>query len=221
MNRKNAYIVGIALLCSISAIADGDTKTKSKINERQTSAVSTVTSEELEKNSTPNPYNTLYGLLPGLSVLQQTGWTDNAKLIVRGRGSLNGAEPLIIVDGFPRPLEYLNVAEIESVSVLKDGAATAVWGPRGANGVIVITTKRGKEAKMSIDVNYRFGMGLPINQPKFVDAYTYAQAKNEALLLDGLQPQYTNAHLEAFRNGSNRDLYADTDWLNEGLRNQS
>ena len=61
MNRKNAYIVGIALLCSISAIADGDTKTKSKINERQTSAVSTVTSEELEKNSTPNPYNTLYG----------------------------------------------------------------------------------------------------------------------------------------------------------------
>ena len=153
MNRKNAYIVGIALLCSISAIADGDTKTKSKINERQTSAVSTVTSEELEKNSTPNPYNTLYGLLPGLSVLQQTGWTDNAKLIVRGRGSLNGAEPLIIVDGFPRPLEYLNVAEIESVSVLKDGAATAVWGPRGANGVIVITTKRGKEAKMSIDVN--------------------------------------------------------------------
>ena len=68
MNRKNAYIVGIALLCSISAIADGDTKTKSKINERQTSAVSTVTSEELEKNSTPNPYNTLYGLLPGLSV---------------------------------------------------------------------------------------------------------------------------------------------------------
>ena len=85
MNRKNAYIVGIALLCSISAIADGDTKTKSKINERQTSAVSTVTSEELEKNSTPNPYNTLYGLLPGLSVLQQTGWTDNAKRIVRGR----------------------------------------------------------------------------------------------------------------------------------------
>lgn len=221
MNRKHAYIVGIALLYSVSTMADDGIKKTTKTDERQTSAISTVTSEELEKNSTPNPYNALYGLLPGLSVLQQTGWTENAKLIVRGRGSLNGAEPLIVVDGFPRPLEYLNIAEIESVSVLKDGAATAVWGPRGANGVIVITTKRGKEVKMNIDVNYRFGIGFPINQPGFVDAHTYALAKNEALLLDGLQPQYAEAHLEAFKNGNNRDLYADTNWQNEGLRNQS
>ena len=70
MNRKNVYIVGIALLYAVSAMADGDIKTKSNIDERQTSAVSTVTSEELEKNSTPNPYNTLYGLLPGLYVAE-------------------------------------------------------------------------------------------------------------------------------------------------------
>lgn len=221
MNRKIVYIVGIALMYAVSAMADNDKKVTSTTDDRQTSAVSTVTAKELEKNSTPNPYHTLYGLLPGLSVLQQTGWTENAKMIIRGRGSLNGAEPLIVVDGFPRNLEYLNVAEIESVSVLKDGAATAVWGPRGANGVIVVTTKRGKESKMNVDVNYRFGLGFPINQPEFVDAYTFAQAKNEALLLDGLQPQYTDAHLEAFKSGTNRDLYANTNWLDEGLRNQS
>lgn len=84
---------------------------------------------------------------------------------IRGRGSLNGDTPLFVVDGFVRPIEYINLSEIESVSVLKDGAATAIWGGRGANGVVLITTKRGIYEKKEIKVDYKFGMGLPINQP--------------------------------------------------------
>ena len=125
--------------------------------------------------------------------------------------------PLIVVDGFARPLSYLNTEEIESVTVLKDGAATAVWGTRGANGVILITTKRGQyNTKMQIGASYKFGMDFPINQPKFANGYEYASALNEALYYDGLEPQYTREELDAFRNGSNRDLYADTDWMKEG-----
>lgn len=193
----------------------------STLGAEQTQAISTVFADELSKNSSPNPYNTLYGLLAGLGVNQQTGWMDNPTLVVRGRGSLNGSGPLIVVDGFPRALEYLNTSEIESVSVLKDGAATAVWGPRGANGVVLITTKRGTYNKMDIDVNYQFGMGFPVNQPKFADGYTYAMAKNEALVNDGLPQQYLESDLNAFKNGTNRDVYANTDWLKEGLRDRS
>lgn len=187
----------------------------------QTQALSSVYADEMDKNASPNPYNALYGLLPGLGVNQQTGWLDNPSLIVRGRGSLNGAAPLIVVDGFPRAIEYLSTTEIESVTVLKDGAATAVWGPRGANGVVLVTTKRGTYNKMNVGVNYRFGMGFPINQPKFADASTYAMARNEALVNDGLLPQYTESDLAAFKNGTNRDVYANTNWLKEGLRDNS
>lgn len=224
--NKNIYVASLALLFSVSAVAQvpGDTLALDGVFKkelRETKAISTITSEELDKNATPNVYNALYGLLPGLGVMQQTGWDDNSTLFVRGRGSLNGAAPLIVVDGFVRPMEFLNLKEIESVSVLKDGAATAIWGGRGANGVIVVTTKRGKEQKMSIEAEYKFGMGLPINQPKFADGYTYAQAYNEALRLDGLQPLYSDDALEAFRTGSNRDVYANTDWLDEGTRDFS
>ena len=71
---------------------------------------------------------------------------------------------------------------------------------------------------MQIDASYKFGMDFPINQPKFANGYEYASALNEALYYDGLEPQYTREELDAFRNGSNRDLYADTDWMKEGLR---
>ncbi len=226
--NKNIYMVGLAALFSVSVGAQnegvpGDTLTNgiSRQELRETKAISTITWKELDKNATPNPYNALYGLLPGLEVMQQTGWDVNATLNVRGRGSLNGAAPLIIVDGFVRSMKDLNLKEIESVSVLKDGAATVLYGGQGANGVIIVTTKRGKEQKMSIEAEYKFGMGLPINQPEFADGYRYALAQNEALRLDGLQPLYSENALEAFKTGSNRDVYANTDWLGEGLRNYS
>lgn len=187
----------------------------------QTQSISTISSDEFLKNSTPNFSNSLYGLIPGLMVMQNTGWTDNAELMVRGGGSLTGKNPLIVVDGIPRDLSYLNLIEVETVSVLKDGAATALWGTRGANGVVIITTKRGQYQQRDIDINYTYGIGLPINQPEFADGYTYATMKNEALHNDGLPLQYDKAALDAFRNGTNTDLFSNTDWQKEALRKHS
>lgn len=130
--KRKYILMGVAILSSVVAGAQDITDSIA----RKTQAVSTISADEISKNATPNVSNTLYGLLPGLSVMQQTGWTDDAATLLRGYNN-----PLIVVDGFARPLSYLNTAEIESVTVLKDGAATAVWGTRGANGVILITTK--------------------------------------------------------------------------------
>ena len=219
--NKSLYIVAFSLAFATTGIAQNnegqdkviDLGTQTTTELRKTQAVSTIYSDELDKNATTSPYNAIYGLLPGLSVMQNTSWgTDKSRLNVRGRGSLNGDTPLFVVDGFARPLEYINLSEIESISVLKDGAATALWGGRGANGVVLITTKRGIYNQKDIKVDYKFGLGLPVNQPEFADAYTYAKARNEALRYDGLQPDMDEA---SFLSGGNSDLYPNVDWQKE------
>lgn len=185
-------------------------------DERETSSVSVMTEKDLEKNSTPNPYDTFYGLLPGLSTMQNANWKGNPSLYLRGKSS-----PLVVVDGYPRSLEYLSTVEIESVKLLKDGAATAIWGVRGANGVILVTTKRGKYESHEISVNYTHGMGFVTNRPEMANAYEYAAAYNEALSYDGLPLRYTKRELDAFRSGAYPELYANTDWQKEGLRNHT
>ena len=225
--NKSLYIVAFSLAFATTGIAQNnegqdktvDLGTQTTTELRKTQAVSTIYSDELDKNATTSPYNAIYGLLPGLTVMQNTSWgTDKSRLNVRGRGSLNGDTPLFVVDGFARPIEYINLSEIESISVLKDGAATALWGGRGANGVVLITTKRGMYSKKEIKVDYKFGLGLPVNQPEFADAYTYAKARNEALRYDGLQPDMDEA---SFLAGGNSDLYPNVDWRKEALRNHT
>lgn len=182
-------------------------------DEKETSAVSKVTETELEKNSSINPYNTLYGLLPGLSVLQNVNYNGNPGLVLRGSES-----PLIIIDGYERSLEYLSVSEIAEIKILKDGAATALYGTKGSKGVVLITTKRGEYDSHRITVNYSHGMDFPINQPKMADGYNYVLARNEALRNDGLPEQYGPEIVEAYRTGSHPELFANTDWLGEGMR---
>ena len=183
-------------------------------------AVCTITEEDLSENSTMNVSNALYGLIPGLTVMQNTSWeSPGATLMIRGGGTLSGKTPLVVVDGFPRSLDYLNMEDIESISVLKDGPATALWGVQGANGVIMVTTKRGDYSSFDVDVKYTFGIGTPINQPEFVDGYSFALLKNEALYYDGLPLEYDDVALAGFRTGSNPDLYPDVDWQKEALRN--
>lgn len=202
------FCVGLLLPCSAWA--------QINLDERETSAVSTVTEEELEKNSTPNPYDVLYGLLPGLTTLQRVDWGTNPQLILRGSES-----PLILVDGYERSLEYLSTVEIASVKVLKDGPATVLYGPRGSKGVVLITTKRGKADSREISANYNHGLGFPTNMPEMADGYTYALARNEALYYDGLPLEYTPAMLDALRNGTYPDLFPNTDWLGEAFRNHT
>lgn len=225
--KKSFYILAMAFCCGTNLMAQNVASSDRKVNMgmegttelNKTQAVSTIYSDEIEKNATFSPYDVLYGLLPGLTAMQNTGWDNsNSRLNIRGRGSLNGAAPLVVVDGFVRKMEYINLSEIESISVLKDGAATAIWGGRGANGVIVVTTKRGEYNKRNIQVNYKYGIGLPINQPKFANSVDYAKAYNEALINDGLEPVMDVA---GFESGEPADLYPNVDWMKEGLKGHS
>lgn len=182
----------------------------------QTQSVSTIYADELKRSatSTNRVNNALFGLLSGLHLTQNAGWRTNASMKVRG---VSGS-PLVLVDGFQRGLTNMTLEEIESVQVLKDGAATALYGARAANGVILINTKRGIYNSFDIDVNYRHGFNFPINQPEMADAYTYAMAQNEALYYDGLPLQYSAKQLENFKQGTNPMYYPNTDWVKEGMR---
>lgn len=194
-----------------------------RTEESQTQSVSAIFADDFYKSATSvgKMNNSLYGLLSGLNLTQNTGWDANADWRVRGQGGLEGATPLIIVDGFRRALDNVTLEEIESVQVLKDGAATALWGTRGANGVVLINTKRGKYNSFDIDINYRHGFELPINEIEMADAYTYAMAQNEALHYDGLPLQYTQHQLDQFKNGSNPYFYPNVNWYKEGTRSFS
>lgn len=189
-----------------------------------TVAASVVGTDELTHKTVINGSNLLYGLLPGLQVLQNPGnaWDDGASLYVRGIGTMSNKSPLILVDGFERSLNYLNGVEIESITVLKDAASTSLYGIKGANGVILVKTKRGTESAPQIDFSYHFNMGTPRNLPDMVDAYTYANAMNEAFRNDGVQePRYSNAELQAFKDGTHPYFYPNVDWWNEAIRDHS
>ncbi|GAE82230.1 SusC/RagA family TonB-linked outer membrane protein [Bacteroides reticulotermitis] len=194
-----------------------------RTEETQTQSVAAIYADLLAKNatSTNRVNNAFFGLTPGLHLSQNTGWRNNASLNIRGRGGLNTGAPLVLVDGFPRGITNMTLEEIESVQVLKDGASTALWGARAADGVILINTKRGIYNSFDIDVNYRHGFNFPINKPEMADAYTYAMAQNEALHYDGLPLQYTAKQLDQFKTGMNPAYYPNVDWFKEGTRNFS
>ncbi len=188
-----------------------------------TTATAVATEEELSHKKSINNSNMLYGLIPGLQVLQGTGnaWDNTASMKVRGQGTSNSTNPLILVDGFERSFDQISADEIESVTVLKDAASTALYGIRGANGVILVKTKRGTLGKPEINFSYQFNMATPQRLPELVDGYTYAKALNEGLVNDGLSPRYSAAELEAFRTQSNPDAYPNVDWWDEALRDRS
>lgn len=182
-------------------------------------AISSI--DEMDLHSTSiDPSNTLFGKLAGLQVLQTQGntWNDGAKLFVRGMGTTNSKSPLILIDGIERSINNLTAQEIESVSVFKDGPALTLYGLRGANGVIFITTKRGTQIKPEITLSYEFNMGRPYKTPEFVDGLTYARALNEGLINDGRDPRYNERELTAYESGKYPDFYPNVNWWGEALR---
>lgn len=191
--------------------------------EETTGTVSVASSEKLSHKSTINVRNQFYGMLAGLQALQNSGaaWEESATLFVRGMGTMNEKAPLILVDGFERSLTELVSEEIESVSVLKDAVATSIYGMRGANGVILVKTKRGSASAPQINFSYTFNMATPNRLPKFVDGHNYALALNEALENDGSLPRYNEQELEAFRTQSNPYFYPNVDWVDETLRDMT
>lgn len=188
-----------------------------------TGAVSTISSDELSHKNSIHMTNQLFGMIPGLQVLQNTGaaWEDNASFYVRGIGTLGNKGPLVLIDGFERALSELATEEIESVSVLKDAVATSIYGMRGANGVILVKTKRGSVSAPQINVSYTFNMATPNRLPEFADAYNYANALNQALSNDGLPQRYSDKELDAFKNQTHPGFYPNVDWVDESLRNMT
>jgi TonB-linked SusC/RagA family outer membrane protein len=184
------------------------------------SSLSTVEADRLSKSSAMNPENALYGLLPGLSVLQNGGIAEGRSpdMFIRGRGTMNSSNILVLVDGFERPLSSLSIAEIQSATVLKDAAALAEYGQRGANGILLITTKRGQNDGMKVDVSYQYGMSQAFRLPEFYGANDYANALNQALANDGLQPRYGQEDLAEFASGNSPYLFPDVNWQKEVLR---
>ncbi|HET8828053.1 MAG TPA: SusC/RagA family TonB-linked outer membrane protein, partial [Pelobium sp.] len=192
-----------------------------------TGAISSISSEELVKSPLPNVANSLAGKVTGLSTVQSSGQpgADNPEIFVRGVASLSTArsQPLMIVDGVERSFMSLDPNEIESISVLKDASSTAVYGVRGANGVIIVTTKRGKIGKPKVSTSFSTGLQQPTRLLDFVDSYTYALRYNEAATNDdpNVNPntlKFSPEAIEAFRTGSNPLIYSNTDWLDYLLK---
>lgn len=190
-----------------------------------TGSVSSVDGSVLYGAPAANLTNTLYGRLPGLTVMQGSGapGADLALLRIRGAGTFNDQEPVIFVDGFQTNasfIQYLSPAEIERVSVLKDAAALAPFGMKGANGVLWITTRRGAEGKPRVQLSARTGFQSPTALNKPLGSYGYASLYNEAVSNDNGQvwtPFYSDADLQAWRNGTGTDV----DWYREVLRDQA
>lgn len=176
-------------------------------------SVSGVNASAFEKSPHIDISKALYGKVAGLNVYQGTGSSaDNVSSL-----SIHGHAPLVLIDGFPRDITDISSMEIESCYVLKDAAAAALYGMRGANGVILITTKRGTSNGLKVKVDYNFGVNTQFRSPDFADAYTYANALNSALSGDGLSARYNLQELDAFRTGIYPYDYPNVDWWNETL----
>lgn len=171
------------------------------------SSIASVSGEELVKGSISNLGNTLMGRLPGLFVKQGGGEPGNDSPTLRMRGSSH--PPLIMIDGFERDMTYISAEEIESVSVLKDASALALYGMKGANGAILITTKRGVIQKGKLSVNIQSGMQTPQNTMGVLDANKYMTMYNQAALNDGLPAKYSADDIAA---AGTSPLYPDVNW---------
>lgn len=175
--------------------------TQKKVN--LTGAVSSVTSEAFENRSVSNVSQALQGSMPGLNITQSHGYLNSEPDInIRGVGTIgegSSGAPLVLIDGMEGDMNRLNPQDIESVSVLKDAAASSIYGSRAPFGVILITTKKGKSGKLSVNYNNSFRWNRSINMPKMTDAYTFATYFNEAATNAGMNGHFSPEHLQKIK----------------------
>lgn len=183
------------------------------------SSISSIGTKELMV-PTSNLTNNLAGQLAGLISIQRSAepGRDDAEFWIRGISTFaGGTKPLVLVDGIPRDINNIEPDEIESFSLLKDASATAVYGAEGANGVILVTTKRGTISKPRISLRSEYSIATPQRLPEFVDSWDYLELANEALYNDGFDPYKTPEEIEMYRSRVDNDLYPNTNWMNELL----
>lgn len=193
---------GAAMLQDVEVVAYGVQK---KVT--MTGAVSSVKSEDITRTPVTSVNNVLAGQMSGVTTVQYSGepGSDAAEIFVRGKATWVDAKPLIQVDGVERDMWDIDPNEIESISVLKDASATAVFGVRGANGVVLVTTKRGKEGKAKINVTLNFSMQRPTSLIEMADAVQYANFYNYVQSSDGAAPKFTDEVIAKFTS----DKYSD------------
>lgn len=184
-----------------------------------TGAMASVNSKELLKTPVSSLSNALTGKMPGLSSIQSTGQpgADDPTIFIRGVGSLSTdlSAPLVLVDGVERSFNQIDPNEVEDITILKDASSTAVFGVRGANGVVLVTTKRGTEGKPRMNFSTSFAVQMPTRLPEFANSYEYATTYVNAQRRDGVaedQLAFTDEAIEAYRTHSNPLAYPDTDW---------
>ncbi len=180
-----------------------------------TGAISTIDEKAIQGKPVTNSYQALQGESSGLIIQNATSRPGSIPQInIRGISTINGNTPLIVVDGVISSLNNINPNNIESISVLKDAASAAIYGSRAANGVILVTTKQGKEGATQFQYRGSFGVQEPTNFPKYANSWEYATLRNEALLNSGMAPAFTPQEILDFKeNGPNvywnREIYKD------------
>ena len=229
INVTNKSVIDVELVIDaigieeVVAIGYG-TKNKATI----TGAVTSIKNEELKKVPAANVANALTGRLSGVTFIQQSGepGADDPIIRIRGISTLgdplgSGNDPLILVDGVERNFSRLDPEEIENVTVLKDAASTAVYGVRGANGVILVTTKRGETGKAQVSYSGQYGLQQPAIHLDYTDAYQYATLVNEGQANDGIAPEnrsFTSEELEIYRTNSDPWFYPNMEWMDYLLK---
>mgnify|MGYP000775608788 CR=1 FL=1 len=177
-----------------------------------TGSIATITTKDLKQSPTANINNALAGRMPGLLVNQFSGGepgNDAAQLNIRGISTYGQSGVIMIVDGIERDMSYLAPDEIETFTILKDASATAPYGIRGANGVILITTREGIVGKPQINIRFEAGMVQPTKVPDILDAVQFAELWNAAAGSE----VYTPEVIQKYRDGSDPDLYPNVDWV--------
>ena len=179
-----------------------------------TGALSSVKNEDLVRTPVSSVNNVLAGQLSGVTTVQYSGepGSDAASIFVRGKATWVDANPLIQVDGVERDMWDIDPNEIESITVLKDASATAVFGVRGANGVILITTKRGAEGKARITASASFSAMTPTKMVELANSYEYANFYNQMLANDGQEPQFSEYVIKKFQDGSDPIRFPSMNW---------
>jgi TonB-linked SusC/RagA family outer membrane protein len=187
--------------------------TQKKVN--LTGSLSTVSVKELEDRPITNVSSALQGTMAGVTVTVNSGQPGkNQGLIrVRGVGTLGNSDAMVMVDGIVSSLNDLNPGDIETITVLKDAASVAIYGSRASNGVILITTKKAKKGDIIVHYNMYLGQQKPTALPNYLPSWQAASLQNEALISENKSPAYTDAEIQKFKDGSDPDRYANTDWL--------
>lgn len=202
---------------------------------QSTGAISTTYADDIDTRSALNLQSSLFGNVLGLTALQHAdvAWGTQASFNIRGLQTLNNTiiinnniinnsnDILIVVDGLERSLDQINVEDVESVSVLRDAAAVALYGYKGVNGVLSVKTKRGKYESREIKFTYDHGVAKQTRKPEFLDSYNYAMSINEALNNDGLASRYSPNDLKAFKSGEYPYLFPNVNWFDEVFRNHA